>query len=135
MGEVPGYAMKDPSDLLLGTADGTFTERAKQAGILSYKLGRGAALVDLNLDGLLDLVQVPYRTPVLAWRNVGSGSAKAAKDMGHWVSLDLDQPGRERGRDRLLGRGPDRRPGPASGADRGRRARRRPAGSDPLRSR
>ena len=74
--------MKDPSNLLLGTADGTFTERAKQAGILSYKLGRGAALVDLNLDGLLDLVQVPRGTPVLGWRNVGSGSAKRRQGDG-----------------------------------------------------
>ena len=96
IGGVPEYAQKDPSNLLMGATDGTFVERAKQAGILSYKLGRGAALVDLNLDGLLDLVQVPRGTPVLAWRNMGAGSAKRAKDMGHWVAIDLEQPGANR---------------------------------------
>jgi hypothetical protein len=96
IGGVPEYAEKDPSNLLLGFADGTFTEHAKQAGILSYQLGRGAALVDLNLDGLLDLVQVPRDTPVLAWRNMGAGSAKRARDMGHWVAIDLEQPGANR---------------------------------------
>jgi len=93
IGGVPDYAEKDPSNLLLGTADGTFTERAKQAGILSYKLGRGAAVVDLNLDGLLDLVQVPRGSPVLAWRNMGAGSARKPRAMGHWAGVQLQQPG------------------------------------------
>jgi hypothetical protein len=96
IGGVPEYAEKDPSNLLLGAADGTFVERAKQAGILSYKLGRGAALVDLNLDGLLDLLQVPRGTPVLAWRNMGAGTARKAKDMGHWAAIDLQQSGPNR---------------------------------------
>ncbi len=93
IGGVPDYAAKDPSNLLLGTPDGTFVERAKQAGILSYKLGRGAALVDLNLDGLLDLVQVDRGDPVTVWRNMGAGSAKKAKPLGHWVGVELEQPG------------------------------------------
>ena len=96
VGGVLDYAEKDPSNLLLGTADGTFTERARQAGILSYKLGRGAALVDLNRDGLLDLVQVPRGTPVLTWRNLGAGTAKKAKPMGHWAGVELQQPGANR---------------------------------------
>ncbi|MCY7419596.1 MAG: CRTAC1 family protein [Chloroflexi bacterium] len=96
IGGVPDYAQKDPSNLLLGTVDGTFTERARQAGILSYKLGRGAAVVDLNRDGLLDLVQVPRGTPVLAWRNMGAGAAKQATPMGHWAAVELQQPGANR---------------------------------------
>ena len=33
-------------------------EAAEEAGILTFARGRGAALADLNLDGLLDLVEV-----------------------------------------------------------------------------
>ena len=34
--------MKDPSNLLIGQADGTFTEGAEEAGVLSFAKGRGA---------------------------------------------------------------------------------------------
>ena len=40
----------------------------------SYHRARGAALVDLNLDGLLDLVVVNRVEPVSVWRNVGAGT-------------------------------------------------------------
>ena len=68
-----GYATRDPSNLLIGQSDGTFVEGAEDAGIVSYNRARGAALVDLNLDGLLDLVVVNRVEPVSVWRNVGSG--------------------------------------------------------------
>ena len=54
----PDYATRDPNDLLLGQPNGTFVEGAEAAGIVSFNRARGAALVDLNLDGLLDLVVV-----------------------------------------------------------------------------
>ena len=85
------YAMKDPSNLLIGQADGTFMEGAMTAGIVDYGSARGAALVDLNRDGLLDLVQVIRRENVQLWRNVGSGDAAAPRPMGHWLAVDLDQ--------------------------------------------
>ena len=66
-----GYATRDPSNLLIGQADGTFVEGAEAAGIVSYDRARGAALVDLDLDGLLDLVVVNRVEPVSVWRNVG----------------------------------------------------------------
>jgi hypothetical protein len=91
-----GFAMRDPSNLLLGQADGTFVEAADRAGILSFDLGRGAALVDLNLDGLLDLVEVNLGSPVRAWRNVGAGDGAASRPMGHWVALRPSQPGPNR---------------------------------------
>jgi hypothetical protein len=91
-GEV-GYAEKDPSDLFIGQADGTFAEGAEAAGLLRYGMARGAALVDLNLDGALDLVQVLRNENVRAWRNVGSGDATTPVPMGHWIAVDLDQPG------------------------------------------
>jgi enediyne biosynthesis protein E4 len=94
--EQPDHAMKDPSNLLIGQADGTFTEGAEQAGILSFAKGRGASLADLNLDGLLDLVEVDYGGPVMVWRNVGSGDAARSAPMGHWLGLRPQQSGPNR---------------------------------------
>jgi hypothetical protein len=92
----PDYAARDPSNLLIGQPDGTFVEEAPAAGIVSFVSGRGGALVDLNLDGLLDLVQVNRREPVSVWRNVGSGDAAAPAPMGNWIALQLQQPGPNR---------------------------------------
>jgi hypothetical protein len=88
----PDYAMRDPSNLLLGQADGSFVEAAEAAGVLSYARARGAALVDLNLDGLLDLVVVNRREQVKAWRNVGSGTSEAPRAPGRWLAVALEQP-------------------------------------------
>jgi enediyne biosynthesis protein E4 len=85
------YAMKDPSDLLIGQPNGTFVEGAMDAGIVDFASARGAALVDLNDDGLLDLVQVVRRQNVRLWRNVGEGDAISPKPMGHWIGIGLDQ--------------------------------------------
>jgi len=93
--EMPDYAQRDPSNLLLGRADGTFEEGAEAAGIVSFDRGRGAALADLNLDGLLDLVEVNYGAPVHLWRNTGSGDPDGPA-MGHWLGVQLTQPGANR---------------------------------------
>lgn len=82
------FATKDPSNLLIGQPDGTFTEGAPDAGLVTYERARGAAVVDLNADGLLDLVQVVRRTNVQLWRNEG---VKDASSGAHWVGVDLDQ--------------------------------------------
>jgi hypothetical protein len=87
-----GYATRDPSNLLIGQSDGSFIEGAEDAGIVSYNRARGAALVDLDLDGLLDLVVVNRVEPVSMWRNVGSGTADAPAAMGNWVAVRLSQP-------------------------------------------
>jgi hypothetical protein len=87
------YATRDPSNLMLGQPDGTFEEAADRAGILSFAKGRGAAVVDFNLDGLLDLVELNLADPVKLWRNVGSGDAAAPSPMGHWLALRIRQPG------------------------------------------
>lgn len=88
-----GAAMRDPSNLLLGNADGTFTEGAGAAGIMSLGRGRGAALADLNLDGMLDLIEVNRSEPVRVWRNVGSGDDARPESIGDWIALRLSQPG------------------------------------------
>ena len=86
------YAAFDPNNLLLGQADGTFVERGDAAGIANGARSRGAAVVDLNLDGLLDLVVVNRRVLVEIRRNVGNGTADEPRTLGHWVSLRVNQP-------------------------------------------
>jgi hypothetical protein len=96
VGQQPDYASRDPSNLYLGQPDGTFVERAEAAGIVSFDRSRGAALADLNADGLLDLVVNGYGAPARVWRNVGAGSPDAPLPMGHWLAVRLAQPGGNR---------------------------------------
>nr|WP_286135070.1 CRTAC1 family protein [Amylibacter cionae] len=84
--QMPGLAMKDPNNLLVQDADGSFTETAEAAGVASLHRGRGGALVDLDRDGLLDLVVVNRRAPLEVYRNV-------TPDAGRWTSLRLAQTG------------------------------------------
>ncbi len=88
----PDHATLDPSNLMIGQADGTFVEGAEAAGIVRYERARGASLVDLNLDGLLDLVVVNREANPTLWRNVGSGDAERPGPMGHWIEVQLEQP-------------------------------------------
>jgi hypothetical protein len=90
------YATKDPNDLLLGQPDGVFVNATEAAGIVDVARSRGAALVDLNLDGLLDLVQVERRENVKLWRNVGAGTADAPAPLGRWAAIRLAQDGPNR---------------------------------------
>ncbi|MDQ5840869.1 MAG: CRTAC1 family protein [Chloroflexota bacterium] len=92
----PDYAERDPSNLFLGQPDGTFVEGAEAAGIVTFLRGRGAALTDFNLDGMLDLVEVNFKDRVLLFRNVGAGDATQPMPMGHWLALRLVQPGPNR---------------------------------------
>lgn len=87
----PDHAVRDPSNLLIGQPDGTFAEGAEAAGIVRYERSRGAAVVDLDLDGLLDLVVVNRRAEPTVWRNVGAGDADAPEPMGHWIAVRLQQ--------------------------------------------
>jgi hypothetical protein len=89
--EQADYAQRDPSNLLLGQPDGTFHDAADVAGILTFDRGRGAALADFNLDGLLDLVIVNYGAPVRLWRNVGAGDASRSRAMGTWIALRVQE--------------------------------------------
>jgi hypothetical protein len=92
----PDFASKDPSNLLIGQADGTFVEEGLAAGIASFVRGRGAAVVDLNLDGMLDIVQVNRRVNVSLFRNVGSGTAAEPQPMGNWIAMRPEQAGPNR---------------------------------------
>jgi hypothetical protein len=88
---MPDFATRDPSNLMLGQPDGTFLEAGSEAGIDDFASARGGAMVDLNADGLLDLVIVDRRQNVRVYRNVGAGTADAPVPLGNWVAINLRQ--------------------------------------------
>ncbi|WP_135447363.1 CRTAC1 family protein [Tabrizicola caldifontis] len=87
--KMPDFAERDPNNLLLSAGDGTFVEAGDRAGIASMSVARGAQVVDLNLDGLLDLVVVNRWTPAEVWRQTGEPG-------GNWVQVRLEQAGPNR---------------------------------------
>lgn len=89
----PDFAEQDPNELYLGQPDGTFVVATEGSGLLDMGRSRGAALVDLDLDGLLDVVVVQREAPVGIWRGVGAGTADRPVPMGHWLGLRLRQDG------------------------------------------
>ncbi|SOC07974.1 VCBS repeat protein [Rhodobacter sp. JA431] len=84
--QMPSNATHDPNNLLMQAPDGTFHEVADLAGIATTHRSRGAALVDLNADGLLDLVVMNRRAPMELWRN-------ATQNTGHWAEIEPIQAG------------------------------------------
>ena len=82
---MPDFAAKDPNNLLLAVGDGTFSEAGDKAGVASLAVSRGAQVVDLNLDGKLDLVVQNRWTGAEVWRQTGEAAA--------WVELRLVQDG------------------------------------------
>jgi hypothetical protein len=92
VGFMKDAAMKDPNNLLLGQPDGSFQETGDKAGLASFLRGRGAAVVDFNGDGLLDVVVANRMDKTQLWRNVGAGSAENPKPMGHWLGVRVRQP-------------------------------------------
>jgi hypothetical protein len=93
---MPDFATLDPNNLLLQRADGHFVEVGQQAGMASFRRGRGGMLADLNGDGLLDIVVVNRWDKAQLWRNVGAGTADKPVPMGHWLQLRLHQAGGNR---------------------------------------
>ena len=83
--QMPGNAADDPNNLLMQTADGTFTEAGEGAGLASMARGRGAVVTDLNNDGLLDIAVVNRRAPLEIYRNVTDGA-------GNWLGVLPVQP-------------------------------------------
>lgn len=93
---MPDFAILDPNNLLLGEPDGHFTEAGQQAGVASFRRGRGGMLADLNGDGLLDMVVVNRQDKAQLWRNLGSGTQDKPAPLGHWLQLRLQQSGGNR---------------------------------------
>ncbi len=84
--QMPTSAMADPNNLLIQHPNGTFSEAGDIAGIATMDRSRGAALVDLNLDGLLDLVVVNRNANLEIYRNTSATT-------GHWLEIALHQNG------------------------------------------
>ncbi|MEN0001479.1 MAG: VCBS repeat-containing protein [Pseudomonadota bacterium] len=80
--QMPSNAIKDPNTLLLQTETGSFVETALAAGVATTDRSRGAALVDFNADGRLDLMVVNRRAPLELYQNDSPVS-------GNWLKLDL----------------------------------------------
>jgi len=97
--QMPEFAANDPDNLLLGMQDGGFHEAGLAAGIARNTRGRGAALVDLNMDGQLDLVVVNRRAPASVFVNRGAAVPGSDPDqrqattrpMGNWLQIELRQ--------------------------------------------
>jgi hypothetical protein len=87
--KMPDFAEKDPNNLMLAVGDGTFVEAGDRAGVASMGIARGAQVVDLNLDGKLDLVVQNRWTGPEIWRQTG-------EPVGNWVEVRLSQVGSNR---------------------------------------
>lgn len=79
-----GAAMQDPNNLLIQDSDGNFSEQGDVAGIATFDRSRGAALVDLNNNGLLDLVVNNRRADIEIYQNT-------SLETGHWLGVRLSQ--------------------------------------------
>lgn len=90
------FAAFDPDNMLLAGFDGNFTEVGHIAGIALARRGRGGAVVDFNMDGMLDLLVVNRDAPVSLFRNLGAKSDHAPRPMGNWVQIELRQRGANR---------------------------------------
>ena len=83
------FADKDPNNLLMQRADGTFVEMGEKAGIVSFAQARGAALADFNLSGAIDILVVNRNAPAQFWLN-------DTPALGQWVELQASEDGPNR---------------------------------------
>jgi len=91
--QMPDFASTDPDNLLLGKHNGGFHEAGLEAGIALPRRGRGGAVVDLNLDGALDLVVVNRDSNVSLFRNNGAIYKDRTRLSGNWLQIKLHQHG------------------------------------------
>jgi enediyne biosynthesis protein E4 len=87
--EMPDFSMKDPNNMFLQKADGTFLEAGGTSGVGSMRTSRGAALADFNLDGLVDMIVVNRNENIDLFRNTSTQA-------GHFLMLELQQEGANR---------------------------------------
>ncbi len=71
-------------------------EAGDLAGIALDRRGRGGAVVDLNMDGMLDLIVVNREAPVSVFRNRGARTEFGSRPMGNWLQIELQQRGANR---------------------------------------
>lgn len=87
--QMPDFALKDPSNLLMQRPDGRFQEVGDVAGLARFSTARGAALADFNLDGKMDIVVVNRRENAAVWHNI-------TPNTGHFVDVMVHQSGPNR---------------------------------------
>ncbi len=87
---MPDFAAFDPDNLLMGGVGGKFHEKGKEAGIALPTRGRGGAVVDLNADGMLDMVVVNRKAPASLFQNRGAKTSWGNRPMGNWLAIELD---------------------------------------------
>ncbi|MEP4194729.1 MAG: CRTAC1 family protein [Aliishimia sp.] len=87
--QMPGMATRDPNNLLMQNADGTFSEASVAAGTASLERSRGAGLADFDGDGRLDIVVTNRRAHMELYRNV-------SEETGNWIAIELRQAGGNR---------------------------------------
>ena len=87
--EMEEAAAEDPNNLLLGGPGGRFFEASVEAGAASMRRSRGGAVIDLDLDGLLDIVVVNRMANVEILHN-------RSRNAGHWLQVSLQQDGANR---------------------------------------
>lgn len=83
--QMPDAAMDDPNTLLMQAVDGTFSDLSGPAGIATMARSRGAALMDFNGDGRLDLAVVNRRAAMEMYENMSAS--------GNWLSVTVSQAG------------------------------------------
>lgn len=92
-------AARDPNNLLMQKADGTFIEVSEIAGVASMEKSRGGGFADFNLDGRLDLVVVNRSAQMEIFRNATPMednwiTVKARRDSGNrfavggWIEVE-----------------------------------------------
>ncbi len=80
---LPGAEIVEPNITFVNRGDGTFS--SERWGLESLGSGRGSVLVDLDLDGRLDLVVNNLQSPSVAYRN--------RRCDGRAITVSLRQPG------------------------------------------
>ena len=96
VGHMPDFAALDPNNLMLQKPDGSFEEVGLQAGVASVHRGRGGMLLDMNADGMLDMVVVNRWEKAQLWRNIGTGTEQQPRLPGAWLQVRLQQSGANR---------------------------------------